>query len=215
MPDRSQHQEPQWLSLGQAARRLGVHPSTLRRWAHNGEVPVLVTPGRHRRFAVKDLERFAAHRSHQGGHHLQKAWAQTAMAEVRKGIARQANQRWLVAFRGTDRDQGRELGRRLMTVAMHFIADPEPSDQLLEEARAIGCRQAEAALRHGLTLSESIQATLFYRETLFEVAVDLPEVTRHNPEASIQILRRLNAFLSAVQLAITETYEHRLQPAAT
>ena len=48
-----------WLSLKQAAERLGIHPITLRRWADNGELPTLLTPGGHRRFAVADLDRFA------------------------------------------------------------------------------------------------------------------------------------------------------------
>jgi excisionase family DNA binding protein len=42
----------QWLSLNEAAQQLGVHPVTLRRWADDGEIPVMVTPGGHRRFAV-------------------------------------------------------------------------------------------------------------------------------------------------------------------
>ncbi|MCZ6765332.1 MAG: helix-turn-helix domain-containing protein, partial [bacterium] len=48
-----------WLSLGEAARRLNVHPTTLRRWASNGDIPVMVTPGGHRRFAPADVERIA------------------------------------------------------------------------------------------------------------------------------------------------------------
>ena len=39
-----------WLTLSEAAEQLGVHPTTLRRWADNGDIPVSVTPGGHRRF---------------------------------------------------------------------------------------------------------------------------------------------------------------------
>ena len=48
-----------WLPLGQAANRLGVHPTTLRRWADKGDIPFFLTPGGHRRFAVSDLDAFA------------------------------------------------------------------------------------------------------------------------------------------------------------
>ena len=48
-----------WLSLKQAADRLGIHPTTLRRWADSGEIPVMLTPGGHRRFAISDIERFS------------------------------------------------------------------------------------------------------------------------------------------------------------
>ena len=49
-----------WLPLSLAAARLNVHPTTLRRWADNGDIPFLLTPGGHRRFAVSDIEEFAS-----------------------------------------------------------------------------------------------------------------------------------------------------------
>jgi excisionase family DNA binding protein len=48
-----------WLGLGEAARFLGVHSGTLRRWADHGEIAVLLTPGGHQRFVRADLQRFA------------------------------------------------------------------------------------------------------------------------------------------------------------
>ncbi len=49
-----------WLSLGPASRLVGVDPDTLRRWADEGRVEVFVTPGRHRRFDRRALERLAS-----------------------------------------------------------------------------------------------------------------------------------------------------------
>ncbi len=45
------------LSLGPASRLVGVDPDTLRRWADDGRVDVSVTPGGHRRFQRRSLER--------------------------------------------------------------------------------------------------------------------------------------------------------------
>ncbi len=50
--------EPEWLTLGQAARFLGVAQSTMRKWADQRLVPSFKTPGRHRRFRRGDLEAF-------------------------------------------------------------------------------------------------------------------------------------------------------------
>src|ERR1700759_1450528 len=52
--------EPEWLTLGQAARFLGVAQSTIRKWSDQGRVPAFYTPGGHRRFRRGDLETFLA-----------------------------------------------------------------------------------------------------------------------------------------------------------
>jgi excisionase family DNA binding protein len=51
-----------WLSLGPASRMLGVDPDTLRRWADDGRVAAYTTPGGHRRFERRALERLATER---------------------------------------------------------------------------------------------------------------------------------------------------------
>src|SRR5215813_9230887 len=50
--------DPEWLTLGQAARFLGVAQSTIRKWSDQGRVPAFYTPGGHRRFRRGDLEAF-------------------------------------------------------------------------------------------------------------------------------------------------------------
>ena len=50
--------ESDWLTLGQAARYLGVAQSTIRKWSDNGRVRAFKTPGRHRRYRRRDLDAF-------------------------------------------------------------------------------------------------------------------------------------------------------------
>ncbi len=51
-------QKEHWLTLGQAAKLLGVAQSTVRAWSDAGRLPVFYTPGGHRRFKESDLESF-------------------------------------------------------------------------------------------------------------------------------------------------------------
>jgi excisionase family DNA binding protein len=51
------------VTLGQAAASLEVSASTLRRWADDGRIRVVRTPGGHRRFPVSELRRLAARRA--------------------------------------------------------------------------------------------------------------------------------------------------------
>ena len=51
-------EDSDWLTLGQAARYLGVAQSTIRKWSDQNRVPAFYTPGGHRRFRRADLETF-------------------------------------------------------------------------------------------------------------------------------------------------------------
>jgi excisionase family DNA binding protein len=58
--------DPEWLTLGQAAKYLGVAQSTIRKWSDQGRVPTFYTPGGHRRYRRRDLDVFLE-RSGPGG----------------------------------------------------------------------------------------------------------------------------------------------------
>src|SRR5512133_3378932 len=50
--------EPDWLTLGQAAKYLGMAQSTIRKWSDTGRLPAFYTPGGHRRYRRSDLDKF-------------------------------------------------------------------------------------------------------------------------------------------------------------
>ena len=199
---------PEWLGLKQAAERLGVHPTTLRRWADNGEIPALLTPGGHRRFAVSDIERFADdHRRLRMVSGIERLWAELALNRTRAEIAIHHDKHWLQAFGDKERERTRALGRRLIGVILQYVALGEGGEPLLEEARAIGQQYAAQAIQLGLPITSALEAALFFRDSIVEVAIQLPEQTHLRPEANTNLLRRINTVLNAVQLAIAAAYD--------
>jgi predicted site-specific integrase-resolvase len=48
----------QLIGITKAARILGVHPNTLRKWADEGRVPHVLLPSGYRRFSIVAMERF-------------------------------------------------------------------------------------------------------------------------------------------------------------
>jgi excisionase family DNA binding protein len=50
--------EVELISLGEAARRLGVSPESVRHWANSGRIPHLRTPGGRRFFRTDDIQRW-------------------------------------------------------------------------------------------------------------------------------------------------------------
>ena len=197
-----------WLSLNEAARQLGVHPATLRRWADDGEIPVMITPGGHRRFAASDLDLFAEER-----HRLQvvtgieQEWAAQVLTQAREEISHHRADPWLAAFDEPAREHKRILGRRLLDITLKYISLKEGGEDLLEQARAIGREHAENGLETDLSIVEALKIVLFFRDTMFNVALHLPEVAHMKVEANAQLLRRMGALLAAVVLAVAATYD--------
>jgi excisionase family DNA binding protein len=55
------------ISTSQAARRLGVSLSTVRRWADEGYLSASRTPGGQRRFSSEEIDRFVDSLRQSGG----------------------------------------------------------------------------------------------------------------------------------------------------
>ncbi len=112
----------QWLGLNEAARQLGVHPVTLRRWADDGAIAVMVTPGGHRRFAVAEIDRFSEERQRQrvvSG--IEQMWADQVLDETRRQITAQRGATWVSTFNDQQREHKRILGRQLLDITLTLL----------------------------------------------------------------------------------------------
>lgn len=201
----------EWLPLSKAADHLNVHPTTLRRWADNGEIPVMLTPGGHRRFAAADLAKFADHR--RGFRHLaalEQLWADKAISQTRQELVVHRDDNWLANFDDDARRRHRSLGQQLMGVTLRYLSEDnvsaENGEKLLQHAQEIGKEYAFIALEMSTPLVVAIRAAMFFRDTLIETALHLPDNVHVRPEASLRLLRRINTLLNAVHLAIAEVY---------
>ena len=200
-----------WLTLGEAAELLDVHPTTLRRWANSGDIPTLVTPGGHRRFAATDLARFARERSAlRNVNGFAGLWATKALAYTRQESMTRRKESWLTYFDEEGRNRNRLLGQQLMGLTLQYLSsesNEETSASILEEARRIGRLYAKNAREQGLPLRATLEASMFFRDSLIETALLLPETANIRAEANVRLLRRVNALLNAVHLAVADVYD--------
>lgn len=204
------------LSLSEAAERLGVHPTTLRRWADAGSIQVVLTPGGHRRFSSAEVNRRILALSEEDskvgagpGTAQNSAPAQLRESVIQKtrSEATHQNAPWM-QLSEEDREEKRVLGRQLMGLLMQYLAAPDDDGgEFLAEARAIGRIHAKSARQSGMKLSDVVRATQFFRDNIVESAVLLPESVQAKPDARARMHRRLNGFLNEIQLAITEVYQ--------
>lgn len=200
-----------WLTLSEAAELLAIHPTTLRRWANSGDIPALVTPGGHRRFAASDLARFARERSAlRNVKEFAGLWATKALANTRQESMNLHKNSWLGFYDEEARNRNRLLGQQLMGLTLQYLsseANEDVSLALLEEARRIGQQYALNAKEQGLPLRATLEASIFFRDSLVETALQLPETANISSEANVRLLRRVNTLLNAVHLAVAEVYD--------
>ena len=198
----------QWVSLTRASDFLGVHSTTLRRWADDGQIPFMLTPGGHRRFALSDLQQFSAERRQsQMPASFEQMWAEKALTQTRQAISAHKDASWLANHDDDMREQHRLLGRRLMGLTLQYISDPESNGTLLKQAEEIGRQYGRLSRETNLPLTQALQATLLFRDMLVDTAFQLPSTVSIKPEANLRLMRRINELLNVVHLAIAQAYE--------
>jgi excisionase family DNA binding protein len=196
-----------WLTLAQAAQQLDIHPTTLRRWADNGDVPVIRTPGGHRRFAATDISQLAERENGCSPDELSQQWAEQALTHTRQEI-RSHDEAWLITQNNDLRQRHRHLGQELMSLTLQYIATPSQNEQLLSQASRVGRAYGQIAQESGLCLTDALKAALFFRDTLLEAAYNLPENVHVQPEANLRLMQRINHLLNTVHLAIAACYDN-------
>ncbi|MEZ4516630.1 MAG: helix-turn-helix domain-containing protein [Chloroflexota bacterium] len=204
-----QIQEPEtWYTLSEAAKRLNVHPTTLRRWANNGDIPVMVTPGGHRRFAASDIARFAReHRMSPYTNGIVGLFATQALAHARQEVVVNSDENWLTKFSSEARSRNRLLGQQLMGLTLQYLSSDDDSDAILDQARQVGREYARNAISQGLPMKATLEASMFFHDSLIDTALHLPDTANIRPEANVRLLRRVNVLLNAVHLAVAEEYD--------
>jgi len=152
---------PERLALGEASRLLGVDPDTLRRWADEGRVPAFTTPGGHRRFERRALERLMAARrtGPPGGLASLGATPDRLSAAYRRRYGEPhgdgPDPRSTVP--AEDRESFRETGRRLVDALVRHLDETGPGRAMAErDAVDLAAHLGERLALHGIPLSDGV-----------------------------------------------------------
>lgn len=197
-----------WLSLQDASRMLGVHPSTLRQWADSGKIPTVRTPGMHRRFAETDVRALLEPEPLQpsGVQLLIQSALGRARLEVSGGKLEE--QSWYQRMDETDKAEHRELGRRLLAMVVQYLTQPPDRQALLEEARSLGRSYGERSLVNKLTLTEALRAFLYFQDFLVDGVSQMSETASQKVNINlVGTYQHINMFINEVLVAMLGAYE--------
>lgn len=151
---------PERLALGEASRLLGVDPDTLRRWADEGRVPAFTTPGGHRRFERRALERLVATRR------TGPAGGLAALGATPDRLSAAYRRRYGEAGSGPDprtfvpaeeREYFRDAGRALVAALVRFLDETGPGRVAAErEAVALSEQLGERLAANVVPMSDAV-----------------------------------------------------------
>jgi excisionase family DNA binding protein len=197
----------EWLSLSQAAKLLGVHPSTVRAWAEHGDLSAQRTQGGHRRFRRSEVE-LRMHTKHDP----LTPEATSMYANVLRNTRLQINESdlgsepWYQKMDDEARQQYRLSGRSLVQGLIgHLTTDVEG---LEAEARSLGYEYASRGQRVGLTNIEAAHAFQFFRTLVMDSILTTYEGMQVNsPKVWAELFRRMNTFSDLIIITLLETYE--------
>jgi excisionase family DNA binding protein len=202
-------QSSEWVSLGEAAQIIGVHPATIRNWAEQGELAFRRTPGGHRRFRRSDLQQWLA------SHRLTRPTeaqvvVQSALGRTRLEIGdkhKLIHLEWYERLSDTAREIMREQGLRLMDTLINHLVNPALPGGL-RTAAEIGRTYGELLKGEGLKLSEALQGYFYFSDFLMEAVVQLSET---NPPGAGrdwgEMLHHVNQFTRSVLVNMVAVYE--------
>jgi hypothetical protein len=203
-----------WLSLGPASRIVGVDPTTLRRWADEGRVDVFVTPGRHRRFDRRAMERLAA-----SGHRAATPLASLGASSdrltraYRRSYAGGTSAGRATADDATGREGYRQDGRRLVEALLAHL-DADRTDEAARgaaeaEATALVDAFAGRLRASGQSPTEAVALFVAARRPFLAELAGLGRRRRLDAARLAALYEDATALLDRLLLRLLETYQER------
>jgi excisionase family DNA binding protein len=197
----------EWLSLSDAAKLLGVHPSTVRLWSDKGVLPVHKTQGGHRRYKRGEILLWSESNSKS----KQEAPEPEGMLnEVVKNVRMQISEGHLEAeswYQKLDEDARRQYrmsSRSLFQGLMTYMATN--GQEAESESYAIGYEYASRARRYNLSYVDAAKAFLFFRDTLVESVIKVYSEANIPSKRATEMYTKIHTFTDEILISLLETY---------
>ena len=201
------HADPEWLSLGEASRLLGVNESTLRRWADAGLVQTFRTPGGHRRFAAPDLRRIidAAGEDLIDGPAFDGEAVERIRARLREADGAQRG--WLDRLSPEARTQLAKLGRQTVGLVERYLTAPDDREALETAATVVGGGYAAVLREAGVRLTEAVSAFAYFRRGMDEAVRAYASSHGLSSDATAGLWERVAVLEDHLLVGLTGAYE--------
>lgn len=198
----------EWLTLSNAAKLLGVHPSTVRLWSDKGALPVHKTQGGHRRYKRGELLLWAESNSKSREEAIEP---EGMMNEVVKNVRMQISEgrlqeeSWYQKLDDDARNQYRMSARSLFQGLMTYVTTN--GEDAANEAYAIGYEYASRARRYQLSYVDAAKAFLFFRDTLVESVIKVYTEANVPTRKATEIYAKMHTFTDDILISLLDTFQ--------
>ncbi len=207
-----------WLDLSAAADYLGVHFTTLRRWADAGEIAFIRTPGGRRRFSVKTLAQFVeqmrvspaleqveqpAGLTVQAGSPLQERAIGLAREHVRD-LSNGGS--WLSRLSEEQRHAMKGTGHRLTALMLQFNSRDDGGEAYLEEGCRIMRDYSQVCSSIGLSLTETVNVFLLFRRSILDAVHQTGYLGGAEDYEGQRIYHHTTVFLDQILVELISSY---------
>jgi len=197
----------EWLTLSNAAKLLGVHPSTVRLWSDKGALPVYKTEGGHRRYKRSEILLWAETNSKSKEEAIEP---EGIMNEIMKNVRMQISEgrlqeeSWYQKLDEDARAQYRMSARSLFQGLMTYVTTNGKEAE--SEAYAIGYEYASRARRYNLSYVDAAKAFLFFRDTLVESVIKVYTEAKVSSKKATESYAKMHTFTDNILISLLETY---------
>jgi excisionase family DNA binding protein len=195
-----------WLSLSDAAKVLGIHPSTVRLWSDKGILPTHKTQGGHRRYKHDEIALWE-----ESNHKSSEIEPERMMQEVIKTVRMQISEGRLQAetwYQKLDEDartQYRMSARSLFHGLMTYMATEGVDAE--SEAYAIGYEYASRAHRYSLNYVDAVRAFLFFRTTLINSVIKVYQDSNLPSRQTAVVFGKMYSFTDDILISLLQTFQ--------
>ncbi len=201
------------MGLTEAAARLAISPSTLRRWADEGAVRTFTTPGGHRRFWRPSIEGLVPgeHASAPHAGMLGEAERSRMTRVYRQAVGRDvwANVPWAVDLDADERKSFRNHGRRIVAdmLAALDTATAEDREQRIGEARDSAESYGRAAAAMHVAASDIADAFLRFGRPFMAELSAMARRRGLDAATTTDVLERSREAFDRLLVAMLRAYE--------
>jgi len=196
----------EWLSLRDAAKILGVHPSTVRLWSDKGVLPTHKTQGGHRRYKRNEIALWSDSNNAPteiADEHLMQEIIRAVRVQISEGHLE--SQPWYQKLDEEARAQYRMSGRSLFQGLMAYMATDGADAS--SEAYAVGYEYASRARRYNLNYVDAVKAFLFFRDSMIKSFIKVYGEAKAPADQTSQMYAKIHTYTDEILVSLLQTYQ--------